>query len=144
MDSFGSHGSFTLITGTIFSTSQKASYSSDDEAGRHRESAVGEYEDAEREPDRVRRVRSGIDTVNYQPSATERLEHELSHMPYRPWCSACRQGRSLLANHLNGVVEGSDDFKNEVIQADHGYVGGRLFLALYDKKSREVWAQSSS
>ena len=28
-----------------------------------------------------------------QPTAQERLEHELTHLPYRSWCSACVQAR---------------------------------------------------
>ena len=29
-----------------------------------------------------------------QPSAEERRIHELTHIPYRPWCNACVRGRA--------------------------------------------------
>ena len=28
------------------------------------------------------------------PSKEERAEHELSHLPFRPWCDACVKGRA--------------------------------------------------
>ena len=40
-----------------------------------------------------------------QPSRAEREEHDLSHIPFRPWCDACVRGRAKdkLSLRLCGV-----------------------------------------
>ena len=35
-----------------------------------------------------------------QPTAQERLEHELTHLPYRSWCPVCVQAKGRSDNHL--------------------------------------------
>ena len=34
-----------------------------------------------------------------QPTAQERPEHELTHLPYRSWCPACAQAKGRSDNH---------------------------------------------
>ena len=34
------------------------------------------------------------------PTKTEREEHDVSHVPYRPWCRLCVMGRGLEIGHL--------------------------------------------
>ena len=35
-----------------------------------------------------------------QPSKKDRLEHELTHMPYRSWCEHCVRGRGKSKPHF--------------------------------------------
>ena len=50
----------------------------------------GELEhEVEEESDRPRGIRDPG-----QPSAAERAEHELSHIPMRPWCKHCVRGKA--------------------------------------------------
>ena len=34
-----------------------------------------------------------------QPTEQERMEHELTHLPYRSWCPLCVQGKGRADNH---------------------------------------------
>ena len=55
-----------------------------------RDSGDDEQEhEAEEESDRPRGIRDPG-----QPSAAERAEHDLSHIPARPWCRHCIRGKA--------------------------------------------------
>ena len=41
------------------------------------------------------------------PTAAERAEHELTHIPYRSWCSCCVRGRGEQADHRASKSEGA-------------------------------------
>jgi len=41
------------------------------------------------------------------PTAAERAEHELTHIPYRSWCSCCVKGRGRQADHRTSKSEGA-------------------------------------
>ena len=41
------------------------------------------------------------------PTAAERAEHELTHIPYRSWCSGCVRGRAKQADHRTSKSEGA-------------------------------------
>ena len=38
------------------------------------------------------------------PSQREREEHQMTHLPYRSWCSHCVRGKGKEAPHLRGVI----------------------------------------
>jgi hypothetical protein len=40
------------------------------------------------------------------PSEVERLMHELTHLPYQPWCEACVRGRGRDLPHLGLKLKG--------------------------------------
>ena len=50
-----------------------------------------------------------------QPTAQERLEHELAHLPYRSWCPVCVQAKGRSDNHPK------QHNKTPVIQCDITY-----------------------
>ena len=50
-----------------------------------------------------------------QPTAQDRLEHELTHLPYRSWCPVCVQAKGRSNNHLK------QQNKTPVIQCDITY-----------------------
>ena len=41
------------------------------------------------------------------PTKTQREEHDVSHVPYRPWCRFCVMGKGLERRHL--TQSGDDD-----------------------------------
>ena len=53
---------------------------------------------------------------------TEREEHDVSHVPYRPWCRFCVMGRGLERRHLTQSGDRDDDRPR--VFADHGYFSG--------------------
>ena len=50
-----------------------------------------------------------------QPTEQERMEHELTHLPYRSWCPLCVQGKGRADNHPK------QHSKTPVIQVDITY-----------------------
>ena len=60
-------------------------------------------------------------------SPEQRRLHEVTHLPYQPWCVACVAGRGLAAQHRRGAghVEGAD----AVVQVDYGFVDVRAYVA---------------
>ena len=50
-----------------------------------------------------------------QPTEQERMEHELTHLPYRSWCPLCVQGKGRADNHPK------QHSKTPVIQIDITY-----------------------
>ena len=54
------------------------------------------------------------------PTKAEREEHDVSHVPYRPWCRVCVMGRGLERRHM---TQGSDrDDDRPRVFADYGYL----------------------
>ena len=52
------------------------------------------------------------------PTKTEPKEHDVSHVPYRPWCRFCVMGRGLERRHL---TQGGDrDGDRPRVSADYG------------------------
>ena len=43
------------------------------------------------------------------PTKTEREEHDVSHVPYRPWCRCCVMGRGLERRHLTQSGDRDND-----------------------------------
>ena len=42
-----------------------------------------------------------------EPSKPERIEHEMTHLPYRSWCKHCVRGRGKQMPHYEGAQETS-------------------------------------
>ncbi len=40
-----------------------------------------------------------------EPSKEEKLEHEMTHLPYRSWCRHCVRGRGKQMPHREGAQE---------------------------------------
>ena len=58
------------------------------------------------------------------PTKAEREEHDVSHVPYRPWCRFCVMGRGPERRHLTQSGDRDDDRPR--VFADYGYLSGRL------------------
>ena len=56
------------------------------------------------------------------PTKTEREEHDVSHVPHRPWCRFCVMGRKLERRHQTQSGDRDDDRPR--VFADYGYLGG--------------------
>ena len=56
------------------------------------------------------------------PTKTEREEHDVSRVPYRPWCRFCVMGRGLERGHLTRSGDRDDDRPR--VFADCGYLSG--------------------
>ena len=54
--------------------------------------------------------------VPYQPTEQERLQHNLTHLPYRDWCPVCITGKGREAHHRR-KTEGS--VRSPLIQLDY-------------------------
>ena len=62
-----------------------------------------EQEEEEEEAEKEEEENKGARTVKQpsQPSAVERARHEVTHMPFRSWCSVCCRGRSVKSPQKN-------------------------------------------
>ena len=56
------------------------------------------------------------------PTKAEREEHDVSHVPYRPWCRCCVMGRGLERRHLTQRSDRDGDRPR--VFADYGYLSG--------------------
>ena len=56
------------------------------------------------------------------PTKTEREEHDVSHVPYRPWCRFCVMGRGLERRHLTQI--GDHDADRPRVFVDFGFLSG--------------------
>ena len=54
------------------------------------------------------------------PTKAEREEHDVSHVPYRPWCRFCVMGRGLERRHPTQSGDRDDDRPR--VFADYGYL----------------------
>ena len=56
------------------------------------------------------------------PTKTEREEHDVSHVLYRPWCRFCVMGRGMERRHLTQSGDRDDDRPR--VFAHYGYLSG--------------------
>ena len=63
-----------------------------------------------------------------------REEHDVSHVPYRPWCRFCVTGRGLERRHLTQSGDRDDDRPN--VFAVYGYLSGDSTPLLVAKDRR--------
>jgi len=89
----------------------------------------------------------------HQPTQREIDEHEVNHIPFRAWCSACVRGRAKSdAHHLIGDSE-KQEATIPVISVDYGFMGesGSLaerevgsnslpILIVKDRASKAIWS----
>ena len=54
-----------------------------------------------------------------QPTEQERKEHNLTHLPYRSWCSICVESKARANNHPQQKTS-----KLPVVQCDFAYIKG--------------------
>ena len=52
-----------------------------------------------------------------EPTLTERLEHELTHLPFRPWCDVCVRSKSRQSKSRKLSM------KQPVLQMDFSFLG---------------------
>ena len=67
------------------------------------------------------------------PTKAEQEEHDVSHVPYRPWCRFCVMG-GLERRHLTQSGDRDDDRPR--VFADHGYLSGDSTPSLVAKDRR--------
>ena len=73
-----------------------------------------------------------------QPTEQMIREHEVSHIPYRAWCTACVRGRGRTMQHRR--VDHSDNLI-PTLSMDYGFLGDGLpFVVLRDRKSKAIFA----
>ena len=65
-------------------------------------------------------VESGAEMapVSHEPSEFEKLKHQLTHIPFQPWCTSCVKGKAQAEPHkrTERIIE---DSELPVIQCDH-------------------------
>ena len=54
--------------------------------------------------------------IPHEPTAQERATHELTHLPYRSWCTVCVQAKGKELQHRRQSTE-----KQPVIQLDYHF-----------------------
>ena len=61
-------------------------------------------------------IKPNILNAPYSPSRQERMEHEVTHSPYRSWCEHCVRGKSKSRGHYASSAEedGTDEIKTLV------------------------------
>ncbi len=59
-----------------------------------------------------------------QPTRDERAAHELTHLPFRPWCADCAAGKAADDPHRR-AARGEDDGPTKV-SVDYGFVSEKI------------------
>ena len=85
------------------------------------------------------------------PTAKMVEEHNVSHLPFRSWCSACVRGRAKALPH--GRVPDKEDEQIPTMSVDYGFFGapGELpggsvggaelpVLIVTDRRSKSIWS----
>ena len=89
----------------------------------------------------------------YTPSKQERLEHELTHVPFRSWCPHCVGGKAVAMGHYGRRSEVEDERRIPVIGLDYAFlqksdnqddgekveIGEVTTLVMKDQRSRCVF-----
>ena len=78
------------------------------------------------------------------PTKAEREEHDVSHVPHRPWCRFCVMGRGLERRYL--TQSGDRDGDRPRVFADYGYLSGDStpFLVAKDRRTGMTFAAAVS
>ena len=56
-----------------------------------------------------------------EPTVKQREVHELTHLPYAPWCQSCIMARAVDNKHVHEVPDEEDESSASVIQVDFLY-----------------------
>ena len=94
-------------------------------------------------------VESGAEMtlVPHEPSEFEKQKHNLTHIPFQPWCTSCVKGKAQAEPHkrTERIIE---DSELPVIQCDYlmmkdvAGTGGLKVLSMYVKHSNTTYPQS--
>ena len=70
------------------------------------------------------------------PSDDERRRHEVTHVPYAPWCPICVESRAIDARHSSTVqpLEGTE----LQVQADYMFFTGDMDLAKFERSQQAM------
>ena len=86
-------------------------------------------------------------TAPYVPTRQERLEHEVTHVPYRSWCEHCVKGKAKStphkheANRVEGIpVIGLDYYSMSKKDEDQEYKSEVTVLSMKDRVSKCIFA----
>ena len=82
------------------------------------------------------------------PSEAEVEAHNVSHLPFRSWCSACVRGRGLSLGHRRVVAKTKEAEQIPTISVDYGFFGQPEdrahdtlpVLIVRDRKSKGIWS----
>ena len=61
-------------------------------------------------------------SVPYTPSKQERMEHDLTHVPYRSWCPHCVRGKAIALGHYVKKNEDESDKKITLVALDYAFL----------------------
>ena len=100
----------------------------------HADHAVENMQDAEEQEGQ----RPAAKLAPKEPTADERVLHEVTHLPYQKWCMACVCGRGLAAQHRSKQHE---DAAVPVVQCDYGFIEGRTYFAAVCTKTGLMMAR---
>ena len=68
-------------------------------------------------------VKPNLLNAPYSPSRQERMEHEVSHLPFRSWCAHCVRGKSKSRGHY---AHSDEDSSIPVIGFDYAFLSKEM------------------
>ena len=74
--------------------------------------------------------------VSHEPSESEKMKHQLTHIPFQPWCTSCVKGKAQAEPHKR-TERTSEDSELPVVQCDYlvlkdvAATGGLKVLSTY-------------
>ena len=82
------------------------------------------------------------------PSKEEVEAHNVSHLPFRSWCSACVRGRGLSLGHHKVDAMTKEAEQMPTVSVDYGFFGqpedrvhdSLPVLFVRDRKSKGIWS----
>ena len=82
------------------------------------------------------------------PARAEVESHNVSHLPFRSWCSVCVRGRGLSLGHRKVDAEMMEAEEIPIVSVDHGFFGQPEdsahdtlpVLIVRDRKSKGIWS----
>ena len=78
------------------------------------------------------------------PSKAGVVAYNVSHLPFRSWCSVCFCGRGLLLGHCRVDAKTKEAEQGPTISVDYGFFGqleGTLpVLIVRDRESKSIWS----
>ena len=69
------------------------------------------------------------------PTAKQRAEHAITHLPYQPWCPDCVSGKGIEAQHRQSAADTSAE---RVLQIDYAFYGSAAQIATDHEAVRKV------
>ena len=66
-------------------------------------------------------VETGAESIHIpcEPSESEKMEHELTHIPFKPWCTSCIKGKAQSEHHKRRIERTTEDSKLPSVQCDY-------------------------